>query len=345
MEKAKYYFLQWGWNNIFIFGGILAAGLAISFYLMLGRGAAAALTEQLLHREQVITRSGAKYLESYFAVVSRSVVVLANSEDLKEQGTNTHTLLNKFIDTWTDTSFVGVLVADSEGIVQYTGNRARISSQGESVRDREYFNWALDAKEWDVKVFSPVISRLGETRGKYIIPIAAPILDGGGSFKGVATAAVLISDLAHDYVAPLQISDQTRSYLVAENGEVWFGSGGDLVGKNVLDELTGSFLGSDVLKSKVGGFEQPHGGKNRSGLAAIWGRENPANISGGLFSLNSGIQTRVFGPGHPQKRCLSLCGTALYAPNGHAVCGLWGHVGYQHSGVQTKRQGGRTSAA
>ena len=45
---------------------------------------------------------------------------------------------------------------------------------------------------------------------------------------------------------------------MTENGEVWFGSGGDLVGKNVLDELTGSFLGSDVLKSKVEGVLNSH---------------------------------------------------------------------------------------
>jgi len=209
-----------------------------------------------LHREQVITRSGAKYLESFFAVVSRSVVVLANSEDLR--GTNTQAMLDKFIDTWAGTSFAGVLVADNSGIVRYIANRARIGSQGESVKDRDYFNWALNSKQWEVKVFPPVLSRAGETRGKYIIPIAAPIFDSGGKFKGVVTAAVLMSDLARDYITPLQISSQSRSYLVAENGEVWFGSVGDFAGKNVLDELTGSFLGSDVLRSKAEGALNSH---------------------------------------------------------------------------------------
>ncbi len=251
MEKAKHYFLVWGWNNIFVFGGILTAGLAIALYLVLGRGAVAGLTEQMLHREQVITRSGAKYLESFFAVVSRSMVVLANSENMRA-GLNTQQLLDKFIDTWAGTSLVGVVVSSDQGIVQYSGSRERLlGDEWVSVKDRDYFKWAASAKEWEVRMFPPVLSRSGGTKGKYVIPVTAPIFDHAGKFKGEVTAVLLLSELARDYTAPLEISDQTRSFLVAKNGDVWFSSQGNFDGKNILHELDGAFTGSGVIKLKA----------------------------------------------------------------------------------------------
>jgi len=244
-----------------IFGVVLLAALGLVFYVLLGRGAADLLVEQMQHREQAIVRSGAAAMAAFFDLAGRSMSMAAGG---KLDNNN----LQILVDRWQGTPLVGVIVTDEKGIVVGGANQARAPVNLVSVADRDYFQWAQTAQTGSAQVFEVVLSRTGQSQGQYVVTVASPVIDEQGKFKGVLTAAVLLSKLTELYLQPLKISNQTGVHLIQNDGTVLYSSVGLKTGENILDYVhKHPFLGSDVLVKKAeDGLKKGEEGK----LNVVW---------------------------------------------------------------------------
>ena len=242
------------YNNIFVFSAVFFAGLGIAIYILMGKGAASMLSEQMLHREQVITRSGASAIQNFLVIYGNSVSLTAQndlivSKNLKEP----ETILKKLVESFKGTPVSGFLLVDENGKAVLNLN---ISGQGllsaESLEDRDYFIWSKTAKSGEVFLGKPVISRLGASKGKMIVPVSSPIFR-AGKYAGVLTSAVVLSDLTSGFLNPLKISEKSEVYLIGNDGAIIYSDRfQEPVGKNVFTYLgDNSFLGSKYIKSEV----------------------------------------------------------------------------------------------
>lgn len=241
-------FVNKAFNSIFFFMALTIIVLAGVIYLGFGSGAKAALIEQVLHREQVISRSGALAIESFLDLTGKSLLVLASEPNVYSLEADARNQVIDFVETWMDTPLAAAILVDKEGIVKYDWNRLKKEEVGVSVADREYFAWAKTASKGEVRIFNPIISKLGATKERFIVPIATPLIGAQGNFNGAAVGVILLSELAKDYLDPLKISGNTRIYLLSEEGVILYSPIESLVGANYFDYLSQNpFLGSAVL--------------------------------------------------------------------------------------------------
>ena len=202
--------------------------------------------EQTLHREQVITRAGAASIESFLVLVGKSLSIAAGDKQVESQE-----YLQTLVDRWEETPLVGVILTDKEGKVVGGANQARAVVDLVSVADRDYFVWAKTAEAGSARTFGSVLSRTGQSKGNFIMTIASPVVDKGG-FKGVLTAAVVLSSLTEQYLSPLKFSTETGVHLVDDQGTMLYSSVGPKTGENILTYiLEHPFLGSSVVLQKA----------------------------------------------------------------------------------------------
>lgn len=181
-------------------------------YLRLSALSQKALVEQILHREQVISRAGARAMEVFLKDLQSSIVVLAIDP--------TPTKLREFVARSQPGPVVGVIITDSEGKVKLSVNRSQIPLAGlVTIADRDYFVWAKTAMSGEVDFGKSIVSKVGASKGKYILPVTTPLIK-AGQFQGVLTMAVLLEDLISRYLEPLKLSEETRIYLLNREGVI-----------------------------------------------------------------------------------------------------------------------------
>jgi len=221
-------------------------GLGVAFYMLFGKGAADLLVEQLMHREQVITRAGAASIDSFLILAGKSLALLATTNSDQKD-------LQKFVEEWKGTPIQGVSVVDSRGVVRLIVNQTgSMIGKGLSISDREYFPRVQTAKDGKVVIGKAIISRLGQTQGRFIVPLVSAMVDNNGEFTGALLSSAVIDELTVKYLNPLKMSDKTGIYLLGDDGTVLYSSVGLKTGENVLDYLhKNPFLGSEVLVKKA----------------------------------------------------------------------------------------------
>lgn len=226
-------------NNIFVFVGLLFIGLGLVFYVVLGRGAVDTLTSQMLERKLVIARGGASSIQAFFGLFGNSLKTLGRSEISQED-------IDDFVNDWKDTPVSGVILTDEDGVVLANSTRTEEINTGADISDRDYFNWAKEAKQGEIFVGEPVVSRVGVSTGKFVAVTATPIFR-NGEFRGVLAAAMFISELTQDYLEPLKTSENTRVYVIDPSGVIIFGPFEKLIRVNYFDYLA---------ENKVLGYEE-----------------------------------------------------------------------------------------
>ena len=232
-------------NRAFVLTGVLMLLMAVILYLVLGKQASDALVEQMLHREQLATRAGANSFEIFFNLFSRSLLIQAEREI-------TNSVLNNFSLRWDGTPVAGAILVDESGRVKFNGNRLQAPEVGEDLSDRDYFAWAKTAKKGEVFISSPAISRLGASKGKYIVGVATPIIDDRGVFKGLLSAAVILDEMVGQYLESMKVTEKSLIYLTDEGGDIVLTNQSDVLGKNFFEEISKRpFLGSKVLAEKL----------------------------------------------------------------------------------------------
>jgi C4-dicarboxylate-specific signal transduction histidine kinase len=201
------------------------------------------LVEQIQHRQQVAVRSGAKSIESFLNAIGRTTAVLADDP--------TQLKLDEFVNMWKNDNVVGVIAVSKDGRVIAASNREEKTEIGQTVLERGYFNWAKTAKKSEYHVFTPVISKIGSSKGQYIVTIASPILR-NGKFDGVVVSAILLSELTNTYLGNLKVLDTSNLYLITSDGIVVYSDQSDLAGLNFSEIFKDDFLGKDKIIEWIG---------------------------------------------------------------------------------------------
>ncbi|WKZ25588.1 MAG: cache domain-containing protein [bacterium] len=196
------------------------------------------LVEQIQHRQQMSVRAGANSVESFLTSVGSMTTLLAIDPRIEA--------FDEFIKAWQDESISGVVAADKNGLVYLHSERGNVESEGQSVIERDYFEWARTAKKGEYKVFPAIVSKLGSSKGKYILPIASPVVK-SDNFDGVVVVAVVLSDLVEHYINGLEILESSDYYLVTNRGEIIYSTIPSLIGYKLEDLLANKFLGSQII--------------------------------------------------------------------------------------------------
>lgn len=240
-------------NRVFYLIGFFIFSMALALYFLLGKQASDALIEQMLHREQLATRSGGKTIEIFFNLFGRSLRGLASRDTIINFSEAGKEDIIEYAKRWEGTPVVGIAYADATGTVRVTGDGdLDIAS---NVSDRAYYRWAQTAQKGEVYISAPVVSKLGHTKGEIVIPVATPVISENGNFKGALVAVILVSELQKEFIYPIKVTDQTLVYLISSDGTILYSDTSADIGKNLLGELRGHpFLGSDILLEKFTGI-------------------------------------------------------------------------------------------
>jgi C4-dicarboxylate-specific signal transduction histidine kinase len=235
-------------------GLFLIIGLCVAFYLLIGRGARASVSEKIMDRQELLVRAQKSNIESFFQVFGESVAVLSQLKTITSSSSAIWDF-DVFVEQWRDTGLVdGVVLTDERGILQLNSNIAGTHSAGVSLADRDYFLWAKNgANKGEYYVGKPVISRLGVSEGRYIIPVAAPVYQ-ENKFKGVLVAAVNLANLTENNLEMLRIStEQLDVFIVGKDGELYYSNtSSEGVGQSVYEMLkTNPFPGSQGLEDNI----------------------------------------------------------------------------------------------
>ena len=207
----------------FLIGVFLLIALGVSFFLVLARGAKFTLIEQLLRRKQVIARAEASNIVFYFQVFGNSIAELAQTNSIRRRDEVATDRMDIFVEQQRESGLVnGIILTDSKGIVKFNSNFLGTRDLGSSVADRDYFLWAKDHPgEREYFIGRPVIGRIGVSKDRAIVPVAAPVYD-SGVFIGALVSAVNLEALAERFLGKLKVSDATEVYLAGEQGDLFY---------------------------------------------------------------------------------------------------------------------------
>ena len=232
----------------YLFFMTLSITIGVVFYFWKGVTTQNAMAEQLLHRQQIIARAGALSTSSFLNNLGRVVAVHASRSVFLSESTDAKNAdLRSFMSEWMDTPVNGIIMVNSSGIAVASSNRVLDPKNPTNFADRKFFTWAkLNAMPGQYYIGEPVIARIGLLTGKYIVPVASPVFDKNGDFKGVLVASVSVDKLVSTFANPLKISENTMIFVVDDNANFIFSSVPSLTGKSITSVFEGvNFPGKD----------------------------------------------------------------------------------------------------
>jgi len=107
------------------------------------------------------------------------------------------------------------------------------------------------AQDGDVLISAPVVSRLGASKGKYIVNVSTPVTK-DNTYRGVLSASVVLDELTNQYILPLKVTKKSFEYLLAENGDVLATDQPGILETNFLEQLEKNpFVGSAILAENL----------------------------------------------------------------------------------------------
>ncbi|HJX45813.1 MAG TPA: cache domain-containing protein [Patescibacteria group bacterium] len=228
---------------------VLIVGGVIYFYS--GKITEREVAEQMLHREQVITRAGAASIHSFIDLAGKSLLILSRIPRLGSN-TQTQSALDDFINDWQTTPIVEAMLVNTEGKVIFVANREVTDIEKNiSLADRDYFVWAKNAKQGELFLGQSIQAKLGAFKDEYVVTLSTPVYK-NNEFDGVLVTAILVLKLTDSYINPLKISDRSQIYLVDRSGSIIYSHITPLLGVNFLDFLEENpFTGSNIVINAV----------------------------------------------------------------------------------------------
>lgn len=218
---------------------VAVISLAISLYERSGRLTTDILNEQMLHRQQIVSRAGASHVSDVLEDWGRDLAFFATTSNTSIVDDKKRTaVLQQYITKYDSSIVSGVILTNSKGVVITNVNQIGLVDTGRDVSDRDYFKWAENAKSGDFFYGNPIKSRIGYTKDKEILTATTPIFK-NGKFFGALTAVVDINKFADRYFEPLKVTDQTRIYLVDSAGKIVYSQYPQLQSANYFDSLNG----------------------------------------------------------------------------------------------------------
>ena len=220
---------------------IVFVSLGYILYQTTGASSIKSMVEQMLHREQVIARSGAASITSFVDMTSRSLLILSNNNINSE-------VLNTFTKNWSGTPVVGIIFTDTKGEIKLVASNSEDLSSGGNVSNRDYFIEASKSPNNSISIGKPFISRVpGANQTTYKIPIATPVFS-NNKFIGVLAVSISIPSLADKYLNSLKISSRTGIFLISSNGDFLNGSIPETADENIFQLAEEHpFLGDKII--------------------------------------------------------------------------------------------------
>jgi len=194
----------------------------------------ASLAEQMLYREQVIARAGARSIEHFLSDVGRMLRIEAVDAKILGFGSMAEARMDEMIGQWQDTALVDLILVDEKGEVLYVTDKEgrKTSRLGTWVDDRDYFLWGQTAEAGDVFIGEPIKVKGGSYKDQSMVPVVVSIIK-NGQFKGVLGGGVLLSELIEEYLEPLRISDKTQAHLLNFEDKIIGSTWPDFVGTSL----------------------------------------------------------------------------------------------------------------
>jgi len=220
-------------NKMLVVVLILSVGLALGLYEVNKRRVEKSFKEQMLYRQELIVRTGSQMVEGFSGGVWGGLINAVKMPVFVSPGPGTQAALDGYRTQWEETALVEMIIVDVEGVEQYRSSRGNQAYEEESFfGEREYFSWAKTAKTGEVFWGEPIWL---EAEG-YMVPVAAALMT-DNQFRGVMVFNVLLSQLIEGYLNPLKISEETRVYLLNQEGVILYSPINELIGMNYLEIL------------------------------------------------------------------------------------------------------------
>jgi len=158
--------------RLWFFGITTLVVLSAAFLFALGKITHDSMLNQIYQNESVITRAQASNITTFFHDYGDSVAVLGQMKSMERMDETSLRDMDLFMQQWLDSGLVaGVVLTDKNGIVVYNSNDSGKGDTGINLSDRDYFKWAaVQPGEGKYIVGTPVVSRLGASKGKAIVP-------------------------------------------------------------------------------------------------------------------------------------------------------------------------------
>lgn len=185
----------------------------------------------------VLARAGARSTERMLSLFKVELAILERKEEIKNQDTvETRKLLTEIL-TSVNLPIVHQLgLISKDGILLVIANKeGKRENEGNSLADKEYFQWAKKAKEGDFFLSEPVVDRSGTNKGEWVVVLATPIIKKDGGFNGCLFAPIRLDDLTIGYIDTLKISPTTVGYVINKDGVVLSSQFEDLIGINIRE--------------------------------------------------------------------------------------------------------------
>ena len=248
---------------IHIFLVIVVLVFGIGLYFQQGTQTQESLAQQMLHREQVITRSGSISLSVFVQSLSDQVSTYSSDSDIVSYNKNeTPEDLNSLLNSWQNTPVTGVVLINKNGVVTYGVDRMGETGIGTDVSTREYYLWSKTAKAGDRYIGSPIVSKIGFDTGRYIVPVVSPIIK-DGKFNGVLVVTFLVDEATAKFLDPLKISKSTLVFVLDHDGNFVFSPIPKLIGTNFTNLFSGTnFPGKDKI---ISGFKSEFANSDSQG--------------------------------------------------------------------------------
>ncbi|MFA7301589.1 MAG: cache domain-containing protein [Candidatus Shapirobacteria bacterium] len=230
---------------------ILFAITAI-IYFSIGHGSVNLLIAQIQHREQTIARSGASSIRSLLTSSADTLNVLAKNDKITSPNSQTHLLLNQVVTNWKGTSLSLIALIDSQGnVVAATSNQDTVSNLTAKSSGREYFENGKKLLENSFYVGKPILPKLAGLQSKYLIPISVPVYKDGKA-NGILVATFYVSDIVHEYLVPLKISDKSDIIIFNQQGDFISSLRPEVIGLNVFEYIKQNpFLGDTIVMRRL----------------------------------------------------------------------------------------------
>lgn len=224
-------------------------GLSSAIYFTINSASEKYFIEQMLHREQVITRSGAANIKGFINLSVSSLVALSHNPNILTPNSNTQHLLDETVATWQNTALSLVALIDNKGnVIAVSSNQDKIIDLTAKSTGREYFEKGIKLKRGEYYIGKPIIPILSGLPKKYLVPISVPVLDSNDQVIGIVVATFYISDIANNYMKPLRISDDTDMVILDQSGNIISSLYQQIVGQNIFEFFNNyPFVGDKII--------------------------------------------------------------------------------------------------
>lgn len=219
-------------RGLFILLLVLLSSATLLLYSLNSSSSKHILIDQTKQRQLAIVRSGALSIQLYIEGFKREIAALAQLQDMKNLSLpQARDMLVEAKNAEPTSLLLAYSRSDSQGITKIVVGKG--SSEGTSVADKEYFQWAQKPENKGkilITSFLPNSSKSGK-----VLMLTTPCYS-DSTFTGILTASIDLDLFDDIFVKPLSFVKEKDILIIADDGTI----------------ITGFFNGKDL---DIGNFK------------------------------------------------------------------------------------------